>query len=231
MSFNRLNYDTQAYQQNITQSTGIGNYRIEKPRINCDQCYPYSPSIRLQHQGNSIDSTIHLIDVDSELLGLCKKNSKDINKNYSPCCPESVCTSGQVCGQGVVGLCKKNGKAMSRGMRANDNNLKHWKDCFIPSEDCRLSNPSCNLRGTGYNRWEWLCLDPQDRIEVPFDYNISNRIIVKDNHRPCIPKPVDPTPLLPTGGNLPCEKIENTCGVFTNPPSVNWRRKSEIKNY
>ena len=232
MSFNRLNYDTQAYKQSIEQSANVGNYNLEKPKISCNQCYPYPPSIRLQKQGVSIDKTKHLIDIDSELLGLCKKNSKDIKKNYVPCCPNAVCTSGEVCGQGVVGECKTGPrKNLKRGQRYQDDNLKHWKDCFIPAEDTRISNPSCNLRGTGWNRWEWLCLDPQERVEIPFDYNIANRLIVKDNHRPCIPKPIDPTPLLPVGGKLPCEKIKNTCGVYTNPPSVQWRNKNEIKNY
>lgn len=231
MSFNRLNYDVGAYKHAINQSAGPGNYKLEKPKISCQQCYPYPPSIRLQEQGNSIDKNRFLIDVDSELLGLCKKNTKDINKNYSPCCPDSVCTSGEICGQGVIGECKSKNKNLKKGQRYYDTNLYHWKDCFIPAEDTRLSNPSCNLRGTGWNRWESLCLNPQDRIEIPFDYNISNRIIVKDNHRPCIPNPIEQTTVLPKGGTLPCEKIKNTCGVYTNPPSVHWRNNKDIKNY
>ena len=56
-------------------------------------------------------------------------------------------------------------------------------------EDTRLSNPPCTLRGTGWNRWEWLCQDPQEELR-PFDFNISNRIAAKDAHRPCIPIPI-----------------------------------------
>jgi hypothetical protein len=41
------------------------------------------------------------------------------------------------------------------------------------TDDSRLSNPPCNLRGTGWNRWEWLCLNPQERVEIPFDWNIT----------------------------------------------------------
>jgi hypothetical protein len=65
------------------------------------------------------------------------------------------------------------------------------------TENTRLSNPSCNLRGTGWNRWEWLCQDPQERVEIPFDYNINNRLVVRDNHRPLIPKPLDQSAALP----------------------------------
>ena len=67
----------------------------------------------------------------------------------------------------------------------------------------RLSNPSCNLRGTGWNRWEWLCDNPQERVLMPFDTNISNRLVVKDNHRPVIPKLIDQTPILPSPSNEP----------------------------
>jgi hypothetical protein len=76
------------------------------------------------------------------------------------------------------------------------------------------------LRGHGWNRWEWLCHDPQENVSRPFEWNVSNRILVKDNHRPCIPKPLDPTPVLPRGGTLPCEMTVPTCANFTLPVSV-----------
>ena len=70
-------------------------------------------------------------------------------------------------------------------------------------ENTRLSNPSCNLRGTGFNRWEWLCNNPQERVLIPFDVNVSNRLVVKDNHRPVIPTLIDQTSILPTPNNEP----------------------------
>ena len=231
MSFNRLSYDSGAYSQNINESVGPGVYKLGEPGVACPkQCYPYPPSIRLQKQGVSIDKTKFLIDVDSELNGLFKKYTKDPSKNYVPCCPDTVCTSGELCGQGVAGACKNN-KGLKRGERYPDNDLHHFQDCFIPVEHTRISNPTCNLRGTGWNRWEWLCLDPQERTEIPFDFNISNRIVVKDNHRPCVPKPVDPTLALPKGGNLPCANTNPTCGVYTDAPSVNWRNCNQIREY
>ena len=62
MSFNRLNYDTGAYKQDINQSVGPGMYRLEEPGVACgNQCYPYPPSVRLQKQGDSLDKTKFLI--------------------------------------------------------------------------------------------------------------------------------------------------------------------------
>ncbi len=226
MSFSNLNYDKEAYKQSLNQSVGPGVYLLSN-HAKCDQCYPYPPTVRLQKQGDSVVNNSSLIDVDSELLGLTRKSTKDIGKQYNPDCLEDMCNTGEVCGQGVVGQCK----GRKPGERASDNNLKHWKDCYIPAEDTRLSNPSCNLRGTGWNRWEWLCLNPQDRVEIPFDFNISNRLVVKDNHRPCIPNPISAEPALPKGGELPCEPTSLSCAVFTQPNSVHWQSGKNIKHY
>ena len=43
--------------------------------------------------------------------------------------------------------------------------LQDFKECDMPTaEETRQSNPPCNLRGTGWNRWEWLCKNPQKHI-------------------------------------------------------------------
>ena len=207
MSFNRLDYDTCAYKQELSESVGPGDYQLTTPFISCNDCFNNDPQIILQHSGNSVAKKMSMIDVDSELMNINRKLSNCSNDSFIP-------------------------NFNKDGVIDNSIEVTDFKPCDMPStENTLLSNPACNLRGTGWNRWEWLCLDPQERIEIPFDYNIANRLIVKDNHRPCIPKPIDPTPLLPVGGKLPCEKIKNTCGVYTNPPSVQWRNKNEIKNY
>tara|TARA_B100001093_G_C26446060_1_gene850244 strand:+ start:12 stop:695 length:684 start_codon:yes stop_codon:yes gene_type:complete len=227
MSFTNSNYDKEAYKQSLNRSVGPGIYRLNEPSISCEPCYPYPPTVRLQRGGDSIRKDMFLIDVDSELSGITRKLSKDTSKQYIPTCPDNACTSGEVCGQGVIGECKDR----KPGERYEDNNLKHYRDCFIPAEHSRISNPSCNLRGTGWNRWEWLCKNPQERIEIPFDFNISNRILSKDNHRPCIPNPIDHEPLMPKGGDLPCEPIVNTCANYTNPSSVHWQKPETIERY
>lgn len=103
----------------------------------------------------------NLIEVDSELLGLNVKQTKCPSKKFTPS-KEPFC------------------------------NLVHMKECsFLSTEDTKMSNPPCTLRGTGWNRWEWLCENPQDRSIIPFETDINNRLIVKDNHRPCIPDVLD----------------------------------------
>ena len=235
MSFNRLNYDICQYQQSITESTGPGHYQLNTPPISCEPCYPTDVQQRLQHSGASVDTSKPMIDIDSEMLNITRPTSKCPSRKWVPIC-EKYSASGYPCGQGVVPTCQTcdTESKIKTGDKCPDqfsSGLTHWKDCNVPIEDTRLSNPPCNLRGTGINRWEWLCLNPQDRVEIPFDYNISNRIVVKDNHRPCVPNPINPVPALPKGGNLPCEKINSTCAAPTNPPSVHWQNCDNLSVY
>ena len=221
MSFNRLNYDSCQYKQNITESTGPGSYQLTTPPIACEPCYPEDPQLRLQHSGDGVDPKRALIDVDSELLNITRPRSKCPSRKWIPEC-DNYDAKGYPCGQGVVGTCRKCPDATApSNLRREDKcpdqfaqTVRNWRDCGNRVEDTRLMNPPCNLRGTGFNRWEWLCLNPQDRTEMPFDTNICNRIIVKDNHRPCIPKLKSPYRFPDTP--LPCEKTQSTCGAFTH---------------
>ena len=65
--------------------------------------------------------------------------------------------------------------------------------CMPTEEDTRLSNPPCTLRGTGVNRFDPLCWNPQDRAVEPWRYRdgTAYRLVVKDNHRPCLPSQAD----------------------------------------
>ena len=251
MSFNRLNYDTCQYQQVLAESVGPGHYSLNTPPVSCKPCFPTDPSVRLQRSGGSIDTSRPLIDIDSELLNITRPRSKCPSRKWIPRCPHFDAT-GYPCGQGVTNTCRAcasaaasagggggggggDGGALRPGEKCPDQfsgNLTHWSDCNLSREDTRMSNPPCNLRGTGINRWEWLCMNPQDRIEMPFDHNISNRIVVKDNHRPCIPKPLS-TAVTPTdsGATADCRFTSATCSVPTNPPSVRWQQCSVHQQY
>lgn len=234
MSFNRISYDDGAYQQQLNQSVGTGNYLLETPNNldeNCEACYPYAPSVRLQTQGDSVYKNTPLIDVDSELLGLNRPLTKDPSGKYIPCCSGAACVGGLPCGGGVNTECTNCQQNLKRGQRPGDQNLKHFKDCFFPAEYTRLSNAPCTLRGTGWNRWEWLCIDPQERVEIPFDWNISARTLSKDNHRPCVPTPIDQAPTMPRGGRLPCQSTMPVCANNLEPAPIQWRKCETIKQY
>ena len=205
MSFNRLPYDEKCYKHKLAETTGAGNYQLDRPKIECDGCYPYSPHQRLDGFGASLCEK-NLIDVDSELSGINYKNSHCPSEKYVP---------------GKEEFCEKT----------------NYKDCnVIPQEDTLLSNPPCTLRGTGWNRWEWLCQNPQDKALMPFDYNINNSLVAKDNHRPLVPQPLNQMSALPQDSERVLNKeianpVNRVIEADTTPNSTHWRQCGQIKKY
>lgn len=210
MSFNRLNYDTCTYKQNLKQSVGVGGYGVGTPRLDCHTCFPADPSIQMGQShigpitkgvGGSTCVDKPLVDVSSELLGITRQATN---------CPT--------------------GKFMPKDAEFCE--YQHPDMCpAMTSEDTRLSNPPCTLRSTGWNRWEWLCQDPQSRVLIPFDYNINYRLVSKDNHRPCIPRPINQADALPP---MNASDYVHTAAPSQCPPqnaqehipSVHWKKCS-----
>jgi len=208
MSFNKLKYDTCSYKQVLEESTGPGEYQLASPHVSCEPCFNKDPRFRLQKNGVSLNTRMNMIDTDSELMNITRSQSNCSEKKFNP-------------------------KFNNAGNIENPSDMLHLTECQnLTTEDTRLSNPPCTLRGTGWNRWEWLCQDPQERVLIPFDYEIDTRNNVRDNHRPCIPEPLDPSESLPSPTNEPImNNIEKVKGVPTGPPSVQWRSIEEIRNY
>jgi hypothetical protein len=206
MSFNRLDYDTCTYSHNLKQSVGVGHYMYDAPRVECQACFPSDPTVQIQKRGGNVCSVSTMVDASSELLGLTRKATNCPTYKFLPSCKPTPCPTQSL------------------------------PDCQqIPRENTRLSNPPCTLRGTGWNRWEWLCKNPQDKALIPFDYNISNRLIVKDNHRPCIPTPISGCEVMPAANAD--DGIYHEIGKYQSPivdeqvPSTHWRKCQEYANY
>ncbi len=222
MSFTRPRQDTCSYRHELSQTIGPGEYQLAKP-YPCNPCFVNDPHIRMQRFGASLSKNTSLIDIDSEMIGINRKFSKCPELNYIP-----TCVTNQYGGANPGGYISK-----SNGAVNIDCNVVHFPEvnCFEPVEDTRLSNPPSTLRGTGVNRWEWLCRNPQERIHMPFDNNINNRLVVKDNHRPCIPNPLDQTLALPRPSDEPlCVSMTvPTCATPMGPPSVHWMSEERVK--
>ena len=209
MSFNRLNYDTCSYKQVLGESIGPGEYQLGKPDVSCKPCFNKDPRYRLQRNGASLQSSMSMVDTDSELLNITRDASNCSAKKFNP----TFTQNGEIKNQNSELL-----------------NLVECPD--LTSEDTRLSNPPCTLRGTGWNRWEWLCQDPQERVLPEFDYLVDTRNVVRDNHRPHIPTPVDQTLAHPMPTNEPImNNIMRVPSVPTNPPSVHWQDADVVKRY
>jgi hypothetical protein len=196
MSFSRLNYDNCAYGKSIQESTSVGNYMLESPLNNCNECFFDSPNIRMAKSGVAICTKSPLIDIDSELMGLKRTASKCV-KSPLPNCEQKE--------------------------------LKSCTNTFMVSEDTKLSNPPCTLRGTGWNRWEWLCENPQKHADIPFVTMISDKTLAKDNHRPLIPNVVNTSNKV--SNNMSCMLDSPNIIDAQTVPFVHWRSCEEIARY
>jgi hypothetical protein len=206
-----LDYDKCTYAHNLSQSVGPGQYYTQTPMPHCEECISDAPRNRLAKQGNSKCENVPLIDVDSELAGITRKASK---------CPFDKYVA-------------------SKAQKAFCDKLKHMprcKDEVLITEDTRFSNPPCTLRGTpnGFNRWEWLCRNPQERVGIPFDVQVNSRTLTKDNHRPIIPTPMDNSAVLPplNHSDAVMSGLPPPCTTPLNhPASTQWRKCAEIRRY
>ncbi len=196
-----MSYDPQAYTQEVQQSIGTSDYIMQTPWRTCKPCLDYG-------SGVATCTNRDLVDVNSDLIGITRKNTKNACDMYNPL------RDGQTCSEKTdVTICNE-----------------------MIREDTRLSNPACNLRSTGFNRWEWLCQNPQDRVHIPFDFNINSKLVAKDAHRPLIPQPIDPRPALPANDEIeidPSAKVPD-CMMYApraNLPMVSWRSCAEIEKY
>jgi hypothetical protein len=219
MSFNRPAYDICSYKQTLAESVGPGDYQTNRPVVNCKPCFPNDPNIRLQRSGASISRTTPMVDIDSEMIGIGRRYSRCPENKYLP-----NCNDNQSCGANSgIGGNKCNSSVCI------DYNLVNFADCFTPIESTRLSNPPYTLKETGWNRWEWLPRDPQERVLLPFDSLVNTVQVSKDNHRPCVPNPLDQFSVYPENNHKPIKHtIVRTCTAPTGPPSVQWKPANEL---
>lgn len=191
MSLNSLTNDSCSYEEKLRRSVGPGMYMLGRPAndaLECSQDIPADPSLRYQTYGPNTCVPGHSIDDSSELERLNYKNSKCSGDYYTP---------GKYPSKGLCGV---PGKTPARA-------------CMAPQESTRLSNPPCNLHGTGWNRWEWLCFNPQDKALVPFEWNVDASMLMRDNHKPCLEQPMDQSEVLPKTTPMdPTYYTLKTCG-------------------
>lgn len=208
MSFNRLDYDTCTYKQILKESIGPGEYQLATPHTSCEPCMSKDARMRVQQNGVNINGHPKLIDINSEILNINRDLSNCSRQKYNP---------------------KFN---KDNNIERNNELLKYVECANLVSEDTKLSNPPTTLRGTGWNRWEWLPMNPQENIIEPFALRINTSNMARDNHRPRVPEPLSQDLVLPSPSDKPIETfISNVLKVPTGPPSVQWRNVEEIRKY
>lgn len=159
-SWNRRMYDGCKSTDDLRLSTGPGRYQLDAPPKYCNATYAPEPTIRQQKWGASMNNTYTKTDVESDLFNINRPPTKNVCNQYNP-------TTNKV-------------------DAASTNPVKEES---FPQTFSRLVDPPCNLRSSGWNRWEWLCQNPQDGVMMPFDNMVTTRLQQKDQFRPCIPQP------------------------------------------
>ena len=166
----RRRYDGCKTGDDLRVTTGPGRYQLDIPTGGCDACFAPEPTIRQQMWGATLNDTFTKTDVESYLLNINRTTTRTVCNQYDPS------------GNEVNNAAKQSTKSVT-------------KECSFPQTNSRLVDPPCNNRAVGWNRWEWLCDNPQDNVMVPFDNLLTTRLQKRDAHRPCIPKPAVATAL------------------------------------
>ena len=182
----RLSQDSCSYTEKLKRTIGPGLYTLNTPYNDCSPCrsLPDDPSLRFQTYGPNTCTMKTAVDDSSELLGMNYKLSKCNNNEYTP---------GKY--QSNAG-CYVNASIDARS-------------CMAPREDTRMSNPASTLKGTGWNRWEWLCYDPQDKAIEEFDrIPVNYRMVAKDNHVPIVDCPEDQNAFFPSNNSLAINNVD-----------------------
>lgn len=224
-NFQRLKYDAGNYARHVEQSTRPLDFILDP--VNTHRCNPCRPEEvgYLGKFGVSYDTNQPLIDTESELLNLTRPASNDPNFKYLPFCPNcgakknncgsTACLEGLPCGDGVSNDCVN-----------CQPKLFHFPSCGLRREFSRISNPTYTLKETGVNRFQPTYLDHQDPThwELQGEVGINYCLVAKDNHVPCIPRPIDQTPALPVGKPIPCQPIVAACANPIGPLHNHYRR-------
>lgn len=159
MAFSRNPYDEDIYGEYLKISTAEGRYRLNEPRFFQEKPYLDSVYIRTATKPYADRNLVNRVDAESEIKGFTRPTSREVTNQHTP--------------------------------NRNAHNIEEGKTKVMEFRvsETRLDNPGCTLRGTGFNRWDWVPMNPQKNVMVPFDYMIDTKVMAKDNHRPCIIKP------------------------------------------
>lgn len=202
MSFSKLSYDNCAYEKSLTESMNVGHYMLNTPYNDCKNKNCYNENPSVINNNTGVAVSKHYPLID-------------VNSE-------------------LLGLNMKHSECPSKRKIDNSyaiNNPLNTCSSFVNAEDTLLSNPPCTLRGTGWNRFDFLHENPQDKALMPFERNIQNRLIVKDNHKPCLPNPIN-NDINPKSDNLCYTDVHNMktpkYSEKKEMPFIHWRSCEEI---
>jgi len=161
MSFTRFYDDPARIKKQLQQTTDVGRYILNVPGTGDKPYYVEDPYIRSQLWAGNIMT--NSVDIETELRGLTRPLNKD-TQNYMSSNASAASRSNE-----LIKCPTKVGSAV---------------------EQTRATHPAWLLRDVEQDNWKMLHFDPQENVFLPFNNNLSTRILEKDHFVPSIPRNV-----------------------------------------
>jgi hypothetical protein len=166
MAFTRLNFDENAYKQELYESTETGRYQLldKSTHRGNDTCFQETPEIRSNNRQYKISTRDDMVNAESDLFNIIRKDSKDPRTKFPYVKPEY---------DNLPKIASCNKTDLSR---------------VYPLLDGNQFNRSKQIQ---VQRFESLCLNPQQmsRIRSNNYVGLNTRLYNRDYHRPTIPSP------------------------------------------
>jgi len=154
MAFTRFNYDDARTKKMLQQSTDPGRWILNVPGNGSDMPYIEDPQIIIQKWGANLRT--NTIDLESDLKGVNRQNN------------------GRDC------LGKDNYKNYNVPNKA----IKYPTSNALFTDQSRATHPAWWYRDLEQVDWGYPPLDPQVNTCLPFQNNLSTRILEKDYFTP-----------------------------------------------
>ena len=164
MAFTRFYDDPCRIQKYLEETTNIGNYSINVPGNGLRPTLLNDPHINMQKWGANLSQ--NKTDLESELHCLYRKLNKDTisENNY-------------------VDYLNNNSLYNQNSYSVNSNEITGQSRATHPSWIYREINNFNNVPNNVPNNFNYLHLNPQENICIPFHNNISSRILQKDYYQ------------------------------------------------
>ena len=163
MAFTRFHDDPCRIQKYLEESTNIGNYNMNVPGNGLTPSFFNDPFVKIQKWGANLSQ--NKTDLESELFTLHRKLNRDTIKENN-----------------YVDYLNNNNVYQQNSYSTNDNEITGQSRSTNPAWIHRETN-NFNVENNSYNvpnNFNYLHMNPQENISIPFQNNISSRILQKD---------------------------------------------------
>ena len=160
MSFTRFNYDKCRTEKILQESTGPGRYIFNTPGWGNNPVFFNDPQMRMQKWGGNLRHVPDggAIDIDSDLIGITRKLSRDCAQNKFP------------------------NKSIVRSQK-----VSYPIDNETVVDESRATHPAWMYKDLEQDHRYYLPLDPQENVIIEFKNNLNTRLLERDNFKPTLP--------------------------------------------